>query len=81
MTLSNPERAARCEQAITGYSDDDTYTSLVDFLADAMHWCHVHEHSFRDVLNTAVMHFEAEMAGDDILDDFNRETTNERNKL
>ena len=53
MTLSNQERADRCQQAITAYSDDDTYTNLVDFLADAMHWCDLHGHSFRDALDTA----------------------------
>ena len=39
MTASNQQRADRCEQAITAYSDDDDFTNLVDFLADAMHWC------------------------------------------
>ena len=41
MTVSNQERAIRCQQAMTAYSDDDAYTNLVDFLADAMHFCHV----------------------------------------
>jgi hypothetical protein len=80
MTLSNQDRAIRCEQAISAYSDDDTYTNLVDFLADAMHYCHFHGHSFNDALDTAVMHFDAETTGDDILDDFNRKPTNERNQ-
>ena len=39
MTPSNQQRADRCQQAITAYSDDDDFTNLVDFLADAMHWC------------------------------------------
>jgi hypothetical protein len=78
MTLSNQVRAGRCQQAITAYSDDDTYTNLVDFLADAMHYCHVNGDSFRDALDTAVMHFEAEISGDDISDDLNQEVTNER---
>ncbi len=79
MTLSNQERAVRCQQAITAYSDDDNYTNLVDFLADAMHYCHLHGHSFRDALDTAVMHFDAEMTGDDILNDFaNNQPTTER---
>ena len=78
MTLSNQERALRCQQAITAYSGDDSCTNLVDFLADAMHWCHVQGHSFRDAFDTAVMHFEAEMTGDDIPDDLNHEATNER---
>jgi len=78
MTLTNQERAIRCQQAITAYSDDDTYTNLVDFLADAMHWCQVNGQSFRDALDTALMHFDAEMTGDDIIDDFNHPATNER---
>jgi hypothetical protein len=80
MTLNNQERAVRCQQAITAYSDDDPYTNLVDFLTDAFHWCHVNGHSFPDALDTAVMHFEAEMTGDDILDDFNCKPTNQRNQ-
>ncbi len=71
MTLSNQERATRSEQAIRVYSDDDTYTNLVDLVADAMHWCHSNGHSFQDALDTAVMHFDAETTGDDILDALN----------
>ena len=77
MTLSNQERAARCEQAIAAYSDD-AYTNIVDFLADAMHFCHVNGHSFHDALDTAAMHFDAELTGDDILDDLNRQQPTER---
>ena len=80
MTLTNQQRAGRCQEAITAYSDDDTYTNLVDFLADAMHFCHVQGHSFQDALDTAVMHFDAETNGDDILDSFNHDSTNERNQ-
>lgn len=80
MTLSNQERADRCQEAITAYSDDDNYTNLVDFLGDAMHYCHAQGHSFRDALDTAVMHFDAEMTGDDIFDGLNHTVTNERNQ-
>ena len=66
MTLSNQDRALRCELAITAYSDDDAYTNLVDFLADAMHWCQLHGHAFSDAHGTALMHFEAEMIGGDL---------------
>ncbi len=45
-----------------------------------MHWCHVQGHSFYDALDTARMHFDAEMTGDDILDDFNRNQPTERNE-
>jgi len=79
MTLSNQQRADRCQQAIASYSDDDTHTNLVDFLADAMHWCHANGHSFHDALDTALMHFDAELTDDDILDDLNRDETSERN--
>jgi hypothetical protein len=78
MTLSNRERADRCRQAITAYSDDDIYTNLVDFLADAMHLCHMERHCFRDALHTAFMHFEAELADDRIRDDLNHQPTSER---
>jgi phosphopentomutase len=81
MTLSNQERAVRCRQAITAYSDDDTYTNLVDFLADALHWCHVNGRSFRDAFDTALIHFDAEMNEDDILNDLNHPLSNERNQL
>ena len=80
MTLSNEERAVRCQQAITAYSDDDTYTNLVDFLADAMHWCHLQGHSFRDALDMAPIHFDAEMTGDDILNNLDHQPSNERNQ-
>ena len=80
MTLSNQERADRCQQAMTAYSDDDTYTNLVDFLADAMHYCHLQGHSFRDALDTALIHFDAEMTEDDILNDLNHQLSNERNQ-
>ena len=78
MTLNNQERAVRCEQAIPSYSDDDTYTNLLDFLADAMHWCHRQGHGFADALDTARMHFDAELTGADIPDDLNQEGTTER---
>jgi hypothetical protein len=80
MTLSNQERADRCQDAITAYSDDDNYTNLVDFLADMLHFCQFNGHSFPDALDTARMHFDAEINGDDILDDFNHQPTNERNR-
>jgi len=80
MTLSNQQRAIRCQQAITAYSDDDTCTNLVDFLADAMHFCHIHGHSFHDAIDTALMHYEAEINSDDIPDDLNHQQSTERNQ-
>ena len=78
MTLSNRERADRCQYAMTAYSDDDTYTNLVDFLADAMHYCHLQGHSFRDALDTALIHVDAEVTEDNILNDLNHQPSNER---
>jgi hypothetical protein len=81
MTLTNQERAVRCQKAIAAYAGADAYTNLVDFLADAMHFCEQNGHSFDDALDTARMHFDAEMNGDDIEADFDHyETSNERNQ-
>ncbi len=80
MTITNQERALRCQEAIAAYSNDDTYTDLVDFLADAMHFCHQGGHSLREALDSALIHFKAEIAADDILSDLNHNATNERNK-
>jgi hypothetical protein len=80
MTLTNQDRAARCQQAVAAYSDDDYYTNLVDFLADAMHLCHLEGRSFHDALATALMHFDAEMIGNDISDNLNHQPTIERNE-
>ena len=78
MTLSNRQRADRFEQAITAYSNEDIGTNLVDFLADAIHWCRFTGHSFLDAFESAVMHFSAETSGDVIPGDLNHEVTNER---
>jgi len=65
MTLTNQGRSARCGKTIAANSDDDSFTNLTDFLADAMHWCHINKRCFDDALDTALMHFDAEIAGDD----------------
>jgi uncharacterized protein YcgI (DUF1989 family) len=57
MTLTNQERAVRCQQAVTSYSDDDTYTNLVDFLADAMHWADANGEDFHIALAQACRHY------------------------
>lgn len=61
MTLTNKERVTRCEQALISYSDDDTYTNLVDWLADALHWCRSNNHDIGAAMDTARLHFDAEM--------------------
>jgi hypothetical protein len=65
MTLRNEERAARYETSIESYMDADPYSNLVDFLTDAMHWCHLNERcSFDAALEAALMHFRVEASSD-----------------
>lgn len=61
IALTNKDRAQRAAEAIEAYSDDDTRSNLVDFLADAMHWCHLNGHRFDDVMDTARRHFAREL--------------------
>jgi hypothetical protein len=61
MTLTNEQRSQRCARALAIYSDDDYYTNLVDWLADAMHWCHSNDHNFADAIDSASMHFDTEI--------------------
>jgi hypothetical protein len=57
MTRTNQTRADRCEKAITAYSYDDGFTNLVDFLADAMHWCDCAGEDFHFALAQACRHY------------------------
>ena len=58
----NRQRADRAAQAIFGYSDDacsqgETFTGLVDLLADAMHWCDATGQDFFLALAQACRHY------------------------
>ena len=57
MTDSNQQRADRFQQAITAYSDVDDYINLVDFLADAMHFCDSTGQDFHIALAQACQHY------------------------
>ncbi len=58
----NRSRAARCRKAMRRYgSDGSPYTGLIDFLADAMHWCRLKGHDFPGLLDRASEHFSAEV--------------------
>jgi hypothetical protein len=59
----NRDRAARCLKAIRRYDTDSSssYTCLIDFLADAMHWCRFKGHYWHHVLDRASEHFSAEV--------------------
>lgn len=60
--MTNQERASRCAAAISEYGDDLPEPNLVDFLADAMHFCRSSSLEFDRILGRARMHFEAEHA-------------------
>ena len=49
-----PQRVERCEAAITGYSDDSSFISLIDLLADARHWCDANDQDYADLDRIAV---------------------------
>jgi hypothetical protein len=56
--ITNADRANRCNAALTAYNDDyDNVANLVDFLADARHWCDVHGLSFGDLDRIAYQHY------------------------
>ena len=55
------ERVARCRKALTGYSDDDRFLCLIDFLADATHWCDANGEDFHYALCVAGKHYLAEL--------------------
>ena len=58
----NRRRAARCLKALRRYdSDGSPYTGLIDFLADAMHWCRLEGHDFHGLLDRASEHYAAEV--------------------
>ena len=59
-TISNPERARRAADSIARYGDDIDEANLIDFLADALHWCRQYGHDFERCLRLARDHFHAE---------------------
>lgn len=56
-----PQRVERCHKAIEGYSDEDQFISLIDLMADAMHWCDATGQDFHYALCVAGKHFVAEL--------------------
>jgi hypothetical protein len=63
-----PQRIKRCEDALTGYSDGNSF-SLIDLLADARHWCDANDQDYADLDRIAYQHYLAEL---------NEEPTEER---
>jgi hypothetical protein len=63
---TNSLRAAQIEAVLERYEPDGSLEeNLIDLLADAMHWCHQHRHSFDALLITARMHIEFEKGPDE----------------
>lgn len=59
---SPTDRAARCAKILNRYgTDDDPETCLVDFLADARHWCDRYGEGFADLDRRAYQHYLAEL--------------------
>jgi hypothetical protein len=54
------KRVERCDSAIKAYNDDLPESNLIDFLADALHWCKAKGHDFDKKLEMARNHFDAE---------------------
>ena len=58
INMTNALRAARAERILTRYRmSDDLHTSLVDLLADAMHWCDFAGEDFHLALAQAGHHY------------------------
>lgn len=67
---TNEDRAERCRKALTGYTDEDLILCLIDFLADAMHFCDRYRHgNFHYALAVACKHY---------VNELNEEQTEER---
>lgn len=58
---SIPQRVDRCDAALRRYSDDGVFTSLIDLLADAMHWSDATGEDFHYALCLAGKHYVAEL--------------------
>ncbi len=61
MTPSNRQRADRCQTALLAYGDDMIESNLIDFLADAMHWCDANAGDFHIALAQACRHYVHEL--------------------
>jgi hypothetical protein len=71
MTASSliDERVERCRDVLMAYPDFSLFTNLIDFLADAMHFCNKAGEDF---------HYALCLAGKHYLVEINEEPTEER---
>lgn len=58
--LTRKERSQRADKAIHGYASGDARENLVDFLADAIHWCDDLGEPFDEFYQTAKVHHSEE---------------------
>jgi len=56
-----PDRVERCAAVLRQYTGDGVFTSLVDLLADAMHWADATGEDFHYALCLAARHYVAEL--------------------
>ena len=68
----NDLRADRCEKVLSAYSKDESFTNLIDFLADAMHWCDFTGQDFHIAFAQACRHY---------IHELNDEQTDERRMI
>ena len=61
MEPTNNQRAARCRKALNCYGTDHARGCLIDFLADARHWCDRNSESFAELDRQAYQHYLAEL--------------------
>ena len=57
----NETRASRCADAVARYGDDMQESNLIDFLADAMHFCDAEGMNFHILLAQACRHYVNEL--------------------
>lgn len=61
MNIHSHNRARRCDEVLRVYGTDFTSRGcLVDFLADARHWCDRNGHCFAELDRLAYEHYAAE---------------------
>jgi hypothetical protein len=58
---TNHQRALSAERAIFRYGEDLPESNLIDFLADAMHWCDREGRNFHNYLAQACRHYGNEL--------------------
>ncbi len=62
---TNGDRAEQVDDVLVSYerlSGNDPNDQVADLLADVLHWCNVRNVCFTSMLETAFMHYGAELA-------------------